>query len=402
MPSDAFTPTVEIPRLRINDIEWLRAFAVLGVVVFHSQGNLFSWRPLWLTYFLDHFNYSSGVDIFFAISGFVIARSLLPRLHACHGQPGQALRQITAFWTARAFRLLPSAWLWLGLILLASATLNTTGVFGPFHTNLMAGLAGLFQVANFRFAESFGRYYYGASFAYWSLSLEEQFYLFLPVLIILARRHLVSVLVFVIVIQAFMTRDLLMILLRTDALAWGVLVAWLSQYTGISRLIPDHQGWRRYVPRLIAYGLLAGIGIIFAAETLSTGTRVAIVAPAAAMLVWIGAYNRDYLSGGDTFLRRFMLWCGSRSYAIYLIHVPTFFLVRELWFRITGISPSGGIEQIALLTAASSLIIGLFAELNFRLLEKPLRDIGKRLSRRISDPSTTYATRTAPAGDSPP
>ena len=397
--NDASIPAVENPARRINDIEWLRAFAVLGVVVHHSQENLFSWQPLWLTQFLHHFDYWSGVDIFFAISGFVIARSLIPQLSSFTGSTHEAMRRVAAFWTARAFRLLPSAWVWLGLILIASATLNKSGAFGTFHTNLMAGLAGLFQVANFRFVDAFGRYNYGASFAYWSLSLEEQFYLILPLLMILAKRRLVVLLIPVIVIQALMTRGLMTISLRTDALAWGVLLAWLVQYPRFVRWLPAHADWRRYVPRVAAYSVMAGIGMVSAVETATMGNRVAIVALLAAALVWLASYNRDYLSGGDSFFRRAMLWCGSRSYAIYLIHVPAFFLVREAWFRLTGSAPTGGIQQIVLLTAAAALLIAVLAELNFHLLEKPLRDIGKRLSRRISDPAIKSAARTDQAGD---
>lgn len=396
---NASTPAVESPSRRINDIEWLRAIAVLGVVVHHSQDNLFSWQPMWLKRVLGHFDLWSGVDIFFAISGFVIARTLIPQLSSRHGEMRVAIRLVFAFWTARAFRLLPSAWLWLGLILLASATLNTSGAFGSVHANLMAGLAGVFQVANFRFADAFDRYNYGASFVYWSLSLEEQFYLMLPLLMIFARRRLVFFLIPVIVVQALMTRGLTMLSLRTDALAWGVLLAWLSQYPGFLRALPNYADWRRYLPRLVAYSIVAGIGMVSAAETVSMGNRVAIIAVLAAVLVWIAAYNRDYLSGGNSLLRRCMLWCGSRSYAIYLIHVPTFFLVREIWLRATGSAPTGGIVQTVVLTAAAAGLIALFAELNFRLVEKPLRDVGKRLSARISAPTTLVASRAVHAGD---
>lgn len=68
---------------RIMDIEVLRAIAVLGVLFHHLQGSLFTdtvpllekihaWAQPWW-----------GVDLFFAISGFVIARSLIPALQGC-------------------------------------------------------------------------------------------------------------------------------------------------------------------------------------------------------------------------------------------------------------------------------------------------------------------------------
>lgn len=384
---NAFERAGEASSRRIKDIEWLRAFAVLGVVVHHSQGNLFSWQPAWLTLFLDHFDLWSGVDIFFAISGFVIARNLLPRLGAGRHQLRSELRVMAAFWTARAFRLLPSAWMWLALALLASATFNASGVFGTSHTNLMAGIAGVLQVANFRLADAFDRYDYGVSFAYWSLSLEEQFYIILPLLILLTRRWIIPVLAVVIIAQALTTRGLLLVFLRTDALAWGVLLAWFSLRPGFIRALPVQRGWLRHVPRIIGFCTLMCIGLVSAIQSVLMGNRATVVAVLAALLVWIAAQDRNYFCGNDNFFRRFMLWCGSRSYAIYLIHVPTFFLVREFWFRITGNVASGGLLPTFFLIVTSALLISLFAELNFRVLEKPLRTIGKRLSERIAHTS---------------
>src|SRR4051794_16579675 len=114
---------------RIDDIECLRAIAVLGVLIFHLQGVLFYWNPIWLGDIFKHFASWSGVDLFFGISGFVIARSLLPQLAAGAGNPGLQRRTLMAFWTRRGFRLLPSAWLWLALIMLAVLLFNQSGAF---------------------------------------------------------------------------------------------------------------------------------------------------------------------------------------------------------------------------------------------------------------------------------
>ena len=67
-------------------------------------------------------------------------------------------------------------------------------------------LAGVAQYANFRFADSFYRYEYGTSFVYWSLSLEEQFYLLFPLMIVLFRKHLVWALLALVAVQLFTLR----------------------------------------------------------------------------------------------------------------------------------------------------------------------------------------------------
>lgn len=136
------------------DIELLRGIAVLGVVFHHLQGSLFRDGLAWLGSVAAYGQFWWGVDLFFAISGFVIARSLIPQLRACTSG-AQCWQRIRDFWIRRAFRLLPSAWLWLLLMLLASLFLNRSGAFGSLHANLWATVAGLLQFANFRFADSF-------------------------------------------------------------------------------------------------------------------------------------------------------------------------------------------------------------------------------------------------------
>ena len=191
---------------RIDDIECLRALAVAAVLFHHLQGALFYWNPAWLGNLFNRFSFWWGVDLFFAISGFVIARSLLPQLAAASRVPGASWRTVLAFWVRRAFRLLPSAWLWLALILVAVFAFNRSGVFGSVHANLQATLMGMANLANFRFADAFMHYEYGTSFTYWTLSLEEQFYLLLPLAAWVLRRHLVWFLLALIVLQFCLVR----------------------------------------------------------------------------------------------------------------------------------------------------------------------------------------------------
>nr|BFE92842.1 hypothetical protein GCM10020185_33780 [Pseudomonas brassicacearum subsp. brassicacearum] len=187
---------------RIMDIELLRAVAVMGVLFHHLQGMPFPGGWPGLAALADSFQLWWGVDLFFAISGFVIGRSLIPQLRRCDS-PRQFWIVTRDFWIRRAFRLLPSAWLWLLLVLFAVFFLNRSGAFGSVQANLQATLAGFLQFANLRFADAFMHYEYGASFVYWTLSLEEQFYLILPLLVFVSRRYLVWVLLAVVLVQFF-------------------------------------------------------------------------------------------------------------------------------------------------------------------------------------------------------
>ncbi|WP_085630332.1 acyltransferase [Pseudomonas sp. R16(2017)] len=365
---------------RILDIEVLRAIAVLGVLFHHLQGSLFTdpvplletihaWAQPWW-----------GVDLFFAISGFVIARSLIPVLRGCEGRQAQWL-QVRDFWLRRAFRLLPSAWLWLALMLLACVFLNRSGAFGTWQANVQATFAGVFQYANFRFADSFFHYEYGSSFVYWSLSLEEQFYLLFPLLILVCRKRLVWALLALVAVQLFTVRTPLLMVIRTDALALGVLLAmWSAQAS-----------WRRFEPRFLSRPWLGLPTLIAVAALLSfmatdrftfAPYRIGSIAVLGAALVWIASYNGNYLlPAGRT--QRLMAWIGSRSYGIYLIHIPAYQLVRELSWRLqaAGLPDLGG-HPVATLSVAAGLI-ALLSELNYRLIEMPMRNRGAALVRRL-------------------
>jgi peptidoglycan/LPS O-acetylase OafA/YrhL len=72
-----------------------------------------------------------------------------------------------------------------------------------------------------------------------------------------------------------------------------------------------------------------------------------------------------------------MIWLGTRSYAIYLIHLPAFKLTHEMTFRyleLSGQAYSPAVVPYVIFIAG--LMIALLAELNFRYVEEPLRRIG--------------------------
>src|SRR5687768_15310997 len=92
---------------RIGDIEVLRAIAVL-FVVFQHLPDLFPWTLPSLSRLQAFIGGSFGVDLFFAVSGFVIARDLVPRLLGA--ADGSAARRIMlSFWVRRMWRLWPAA-----------------------------------------------------------------------------------------------------------------------------------------------------------------------------------------------------------------------------------------------------------------------------------------------------
>ena len=99
------------------------------------------------------------------------------------------------------------------------------------------------------------------------------------------------------------------------------------------------------------------------------------------LLVLLAAQNRGALLP-ESWARRLLVAIGARSYALYLVHVPAYFAAREIMFRAAGgAAPRGSEIPVALLAAA---LVVLCAELNWRLVERPLRRRGRTIAARFT------------------
>jgi len=319
-----------------------------------------------------------GVDLFFAISGFVIARSLLPRFTEVR-TAGEFRRVAFGFWTARLFRLAPSAWLWLFVILLLCVFWNRSGVFGTVETNLWWTLSGILNFSNYLFVQYFGVAKPGASFVYWSLSLEEQFYLVFPFLVWLFRRHLVWPLLLLVAVQLFSDRGLYGMMFRTDALALGVLIALARDMTGGALGIDRVPLMLR---RTLVVVSLAGLVAIGSIPQDQLPIRVGLVALISGLCVWLCSGNSECLVS-RRWLSNVLLWIGARSYALYLVHVPSLFFTRELIYRLDV--PLGEYKLVAIAVALALMFVA--AAFNYRLVEQPMRSRGKALAVAIESGS---------------
>lgn len=126
---------------RNSDIEALRTVGVMFVLIGHSL-QMFGSLPA-LEALLNLFNGSFAVDLFFAMSGYMITRGLLPSLQGAY-RDGRHWQVVRAFWVRRMFRLWPLAWFWLMVILMLSLFWNKSGAFYSF----------VFAELSFRFVET--------------------------------------------------------------------------------------------------------------------------------------------------------------------------------------------------------------------------------------------------------
>lgn len=365
------------------EIEQLRAVSICLVLVAH----VILLSPFIAERMMPLFRYASfgvGVDLFFCISGYVVAKSYCDYFdhHRVNGSFWLAAR---AFWLRRCYRLLPSAWLWVLIGMLCAVVFNRAGVFMGLEQNLKSALAIFSFSANI--AHMYG--WLAPNNVYWSLSLEEQFYFVLPLflLLITGRRARIAALLLVVAIQFPLSRnpfgDLTSQYLasfRIDGFAWGILVFLLSRSVWYKHLEPCILG-RRPVALLVTL-LLFGLLVTVPALLFTWSVNMGLLAMIAAMLVWLASYGRGYLFGYQA-LTGILSWLGARSYGIYLIHLPVFRITHEgvtRYLEATGQAYTA--EVVPWLLLVAGVLIVVLAELNFRYVEEPLRRVGAERARR--------------------
>ena len=360
---------------RNDDIEVLRAVAVLLTLACHF-GNLLHWDGTW-SHALRGLQLWGGVDLFFCISGFVIASSLLRQQRA-----GRFAQLAVPFYLRRMFRIWPAALLWLLVPLLAAHYFNMTGAFGAVREDLPGSAAAALQVANFYSMacnHSLSAYLpCGKAEVYWSLSLEEQFYLVFPLLLYFLRRNtLRAVLVALVLVQFFLFRPVESPLwnLRTDAICLGVLIA-LSMADGM--LPSGRLAARRSFSGWLALGLIACVAALPAAQWLRV--NVGLLALVSAALVLIASENANLILPIGR-ARSLLLWVGSRSYAIYLVHDPCYWATREIFQRLDPQAHFSDAFTVPFIVTGLALT-ALVSDATYRLVETPLRNVGRNLASR--------------------
>ncbi|MET0956702.1 MAG: acyltransferase family protein, partial [Cryobacterium sp.] len=311
-------PSINIPRA---DIQALRAIAVVSVVLYH----------FWPEHLTGGF---IGVDVFFVISGFLITGHLLRA-------PIGGWNGLVIFWGRRIRRLLPAAFLVLAVTLLA------TWVWAPITlwqaTAEQAGASALYVQNWFLANEAID--YMAADNAptavqhFWSLSIEEQFYLVWPVIIAVtaffsvksrrfAARHLTFLVIAVIAVVS-----LAMSVYLTDTnpagayfITWGR--AWELALGGLAACAYPaiHKALMRFphAKSLLAWAgiaLIAYAALTFDATTVFPGIA-ALIPVAGTALVLLANPERAWGSPLRLMQWRPVQFAGDISYSLYLWHWP--------------------------------------------------------------------------------
>ncbi|WP_413601603.1 acyltransferase family protein [Curtobacterium sp. Curtsp57] len=356
---DATRPDATRPDTTRWDIQGLRAFAVLAVVLYH----------LWPNRLPGGF---VGVDVFFVISGFLITGHLLRE------QTATGRIALGRFWSRRAKRLLPGAFLTLLATGAAVLVLVPSTLWGQYGREL---IASTIYVQNWQLASDSVDYLASDNQPspfqhFWSLSVEEQFYIALPILLVLlalalrrtrwhapvrtARVLLGAVVVVSLVWCVVETRTAPGIAyFSTATRAWEFALGGLASTvtlaaprTQVARLVRTGGSW-------LGVALLLTSLVVITPATAFPGIAALLPVAGATLVVLLGAR-----SGLDV-LGRFapVAFLGRISYAVYLWHWPAVVLLPIA----TG-HPLGTRSKVAILVA--SLVIAAVTTL---FVEEPLR-----------------------------
>ncbi|WCM20559.1 acyltransferase [Paraburkholderia bryophila] len=372
---------------KIEEIEILRAIAILLTLMQHLGYLLFPSKELWVA--LNHNPpFWGGVDLFFSISGFVICRSLVNSWPS--GSASAHWAETWRFWVRRFFRIVPTLWVWVCLFLIGAWKFNEAGGFGQLEANIGDAWAAVLNYSNVHiFRCVIGKDACGPNSVFWSLSLEEQFYLLLPLCLLLPRRVLeVAVAAFILIqlpIRRLPWEDSIggaLWFFRTDSMLLGASLAWLASTDFYARAGKKLEACRRFrapVATVLVLGLLVvpKSGVPFAAGGLAI---------LSCCLVFLASFNRSFLFG-KSLLSKPLVWVGTRSFSLYLIHMPVMWFINELAFRLSAHpdayrAPLPNNPFHPFLTVATFAGVFIVAECNYRWLETPLRRYGRHLTER--------------------
>lgn len=329
-------------------LDGLRALAVVAVLLFHADLGWVGGGFL-------------GVSVFFTLSGFLITSLLL----AEHESTGTIT--LSAFFARRVRRLLPAAYACMVLVVVLGVW------WGAVQRRNLPGdlVAAVFNVANWRFAfasTSYQDLFIGGPSPlahFWSLAIEEQCYLALPLLAWWALRRgrkvfaaVLAALLVLSIVATLATRDSDLVYYGTHTRAAELLAGALLAYVLQRRTVPDRwreaAGWAGLVTLSVAV-LATRIDDAW----LYRGGLAAVSLPSMAVIIGLT---------GRTAIARVVGWAplvavGKVSYGLYLFHWPIFLVLTPERLG------TGGVGLLAVrLTATVALTL-----VSYRLVEQPIR-----------------------------
>ncbi len=329
-----------------------------------------------------------GVDVFFVISGYVISIQLLEmRLKMKNTSFHSSKRYFQEFYVRRFFRLMPAAIVTISITVVASRIFLSTSRANEILKDAYFSLA---LTSNFRYMSTSTDYFFQNSIPspllhFWSLSVEEQFYLIFPFLFLIltlriqGKNHLKSTRVLLVGTSLMIAVSLLFSIFLKDLTS--------SYYNPITRF---HQ---------LLLGVVAGIIATAYSRSLNKFVRTTLIIYGSSTLVlsMIAINGNDYpgfkglipatstvalilsipqiLQKKETntsVISRVLTIIGNMSYSLYLVHFPILFFTKIFFAEF---DTSGSVKIISLSVV---FLLSMFLHLS---IEQPIHQFGRNLCR---------------------
>lgn len=356
---------------RIFGLDILRFLAIILVVAAHGR-YLVADTVLYEFPYLD---FIDGVDLFFVLSGFLIGGLLLKEINKEDKFTGS---QLVTFWKRRWFRTLPNYY----LILLVNIVIV--------KFNFIRGDINYFNWKFFLFLQNFTHSFGWFFLESWSLTIEEWFYIFTPIILILALKIFKPKNAFLITVLILLLFPLLyrchtsyhsglvdfelyenikkVVLTRLDAIGYGLLAAWTAFY--YSDL------WKKY---RVAFAI-AGIGMLYITASnifynsfLYRNVFLYSLSPFALMLFLPVAYS---IKTGAGFIGKCITHISKISYSMYLINLA---IVGELIkHNFPAENKADGILKFFIYWT----IVIVLSSIIYKFYEKPMMDLRDKFPRK--------------------
>jgi peptidoglycan/LPS O-acetylase OafA/YrhL len=330
--------------VRILQIQGLRALAALLVTIFHAR--------LLPGGFI-------GVDIFYVISGYLITGLILREIE------NTGTLNLNNFYQRRIKRLLPTSVFVLfvtaivGMFVLPAITRDALG------RDLFAAAT---YISNYLFAWWENDYQNlnatpSPFIHYWSLAVEEQFYLIWPIFILFLSRYGKRAVFYGVAVSSFLS--LLLSIYQTETSPiWAFYSlptrAWELGFGALLLFVPDTFWKNRFVPWLGAIGI-AIAAVNFDESTAFPGINALL--PVAATVLLIGSISIWPRLFNDLSNNRISQWLGAISYPLYLWHWPALVLPSSALGRPLRIR-----ERVFCI-----VLTIILAHLTSKYIEQPLR-----------------------------
>jgi peptidoglycan/LPS O-acetylase OafA/YrhL len=360
-------------------LDTLRAFAVAAVLVHHFFGghlpaivNSIPWG-------------FAGVRLFFVLSGFLITGILLRSRTAIEVSGGSSVTVMSHFYARRFLRIFPLYYL-------------VVGVTAAMHVDPVRAMIASLLTYTFNIQVSIQGWFPANISHFWSLAVEEQFYVVWPWFVMLLPRRwlLCSTLAMIAIGPSFRAYAVFtnlnsvatycLTFSALDALGMGALLAVTTD--------PNH-GVQRFHRFFKAYALVSGLGasvLLWVLLQMKMNVRGYIIFfDAATALCFSGLVYRASTGFRGwvhaIFECKPFLYCGKIAYGIYVYHLFMPLLLASIFGRFNMKYPEQGVLNFFLATGATFIV----ASVSWYLFERPLNNLKRHFSyKAASKPSVTF------------